>query len=155
MKKIILSAVFAGFLVFGSGLFFNNLNSVTVYAQESGNEAKDPEAYSDFEGIIPSGNVNGASDATKALSKRIETGRVSLADIFIIIVKMIDLVTKLAGTVAVLFLIYGGYQYMIGSISDDKEGAKKTIQYAIMGLILTFMAYLIVNIVRVQFLGGA
>ena len=148
MKKIILSAIFAGFLVFNGSVFFNNTNSFTAYAEE-----KNPEAYSDFEGIIPSAKGN-ASDATKKLSKRIKTGKVSFADIFIIIVKMIDLVTKLAGTIAVLFLIYGGYQYMIGSISDDKEGAKKTIQYAIMGLIVTFMAYLIVNLVKVQFLGG-
>jgi len=71
----------------------------------------------------------------------------------IILVKMIDLITKLAGTIAVLFLIYGGYQYMIGGITDDKEGAKKTIQYAVMGLIVTFLAYVIVNLVQTQFLG--
>lgn len=149
MKKLILSAIFAGFLVFSGGLIPVNNNSTTVYAEENADSSK----YSDFEGIIPSAK-NGAKDATKKLSKRIQNGQVNMGDIIIIIIKMIDLVTKLAGTVAVLFLIYGGYQYMIGSISDDKEGAKKTIQYAIIGLIITFMAYLIVNLVKVQFLGG-
>jgi type IV secretory pathway VirB2 component (pilin) len=149
MKKYLLSAIFAGFLVFGGVILPNSLDlqldSQIVYAQDYS------EIYSDFEGIIPS--EKGASDATKALSHRIKTGQVGLADIIIIIVKMIDLITKLAGTIAVLMLIYGGYQYMIGSISDDKEGAKKTIQYAIMGLVVTFLAYVIVNLVQTQFLG--
>ena len=144
MKKIILSAIFAGFLIFG-GI---STNSNIIYA------ADNPTEYTDFDGIIPSGEGSNVSIATKELSRKIKTGQVNMGDIIIIIIKMIDLVTKLAGTIAVLFLIYGGYQYMIGSISDDKEGAKKTIQYAFMGLIVTFMAYLIVNLVKVQFLGG-
>jgi len=151
MKKNILASIFAGFLVFGGGLIFPNLeNNQVVYANPSEDSAK----YSDFEGIIPSGNVPGVSEKTKALSSRIKRGQVTLGDTVLILVKMIDLVTKLAGTIAVLMLIYGGYQYMIGGISDDKEGAKKTIQYAIMGLIVTFLAYVIVNMVKVQFLGS-
>jgi len=148
MKKHILAAIFAGFLVFGGGIIQNSdLNKTQiVYA-----EGVDSGEYSDFEGVIPS--ENGASEATKALSHRIKTGQVGLGDIVIILVKMIDLITKLAGTIAVLFLIYGGYQYMIGGITDDKEGAKKTIQYAVMGLIVTFLAYVIVNLVQTQFLG--
>jgi len=145
MKKHILAAIFAGFLVFGGGVMPNSNNLQIVHAQVDSGE------YSDFEGVIPS--ENGASEATKALSHRIKTGQVGLGDIVIILVKMIDLITKLAGTIAVLFLIYGGYQYMIGGISDDKEGAKKTIQYAVMGLIVTFLAYVIVNLVQTQFLG--
>ena len=153
MKKYLLSAIFAGFLVFGGELALPNFaNQSIVYAQKDKKDTNEDKIYSDFEGIIPS--EEGASEATKDLSHRIKTGQVKLGDIVIIIVKMIDLVTKLAGTIAVLFLIYGGYQYMIGSISDDKESAKKTIQYAIMGLIVTFLAYVIVNLVQVQFLGG-
>ncbi len=149
MKKYLLSAIFAGFLVFGGGVLPNFTNQQIAYATQENEKSGD---YSDFKGIIPS--KEGASEATKALSHRIKTGQVKLGDILIIIVKMIDLVTKFAGTIAVLFLIYGGYQYMIGSISDDKESAKKTIQYAVMGLIVTFLAYVIVNLVQVQFLGG-
>lgn len=146
MKKTILAAIFAGFLVFGGGALPNIKNTQVAYAQD------DSSNYSDFEGVIPSGE--NASAKTKELSERIKRGQVTLADIVVVIVKMIDLVTKLAGTVAVIFLIYGGYQYMIGGISDDKEGAKNTIKYAIMGLIVTFLAYVIVNLVKVQFLGG-
>jgi hypothetical protein len=147
MKKYILSAIFAGFLVFGGEFIHVNNNSHIVYANNDSSE------YSDFKGIIPS-SKNNASDATKKLSKRIKNGQVNLGDVIIVITKTIDFITKIAGTIAVVFLIYGGYQYMLGSISDDKEGAKKTIQYAIIGLIVAFMAYLIVNLVKVQFLGG-
>ncbi len=146
MKKNILAIIFAGFLVFNGGVLPQILTSSITYADTT--TAGD---YSDFEGIIPS--ENGATDATKALSHRIKTGQVKLGDIVIIIIKMIDLATKLAGTIAVLALIYGGYQYMVGSISDNKEDAKKTIMYAVGGLIVTFLAYVIVNLIQVQFLG--
>lgn len=144
MKKIILAAIFAGFLVFG-GVSFMNSNNLkiidTTYAQ----------GEADFEGIIPS--TDNKDPKIKDLAVKIQQGRVEIGDVFYMFIKLIDLVTKLAGTIAVLFLIYGGYQYMLGSVTDDKEGAKKTIKYAIMGIVVTFMAYLIVNIVKVQFLG--
>ena len=120
MKKHILASIFTGFLVFGGGIIPTTQNSQIVYAQN-----EKTSEYSDFEGIIPSGNVSGVSEKTKELSSRIKRGQVTLGDTVLILVKMIDLVTKLAGTIAVLMLIYGGYQYMIGGISDDKEGAKK------------------------------
>lgn len=146
MKKILLPLLLAGFFMFGGTFDIVPNPSQLAFAQGS-------ETYSDFEGIIPSETGPNVSEETKDLSERIKRGDVHLVDIFIILVKMIDLVTKLAGTIAVLFLIYGGYQYMLGGLTDDKEGAKKTIQYAITGLIVTFMAYVIVNLVTVQFLG--
>ena len=150
MKKHLLSAIFAGIMIISSGTLSNYfLNKEVVYAADM-NDTNAGE-YSDFQGVIPS--EKGASESTKNLSRRIKNGQVKLSDVIVIIVKFIDLVTKFAGTLAVIFLIYGGYQYMIGSISDDKESAKKTIQYAIMGLIVTFLAYVIVNLVKVQFLG--
>ncbi|NJP03979.1 hypothetical protein HC823_01815 [Candidatus Gracilibacteria bacterium] len=86
--------------------------------------------------------------------KAFATGNLHLDDVFWVIIKLIDLVSKIAGSVAVLFLLYGGIQLMISGISDDKESAKNTIKYALMGLVVTFMAWLIVKLVETQMLGA-
>jgi uncharacterized membrane protein YqhA len=106
---------------------------------------------SDFDGIIPSRNTS--DKAILDLADRVETGTLHVTDILYFIVKLIDLVSGLAGTLCVLMLLYGGFQYMISGLNDDKESAKKTIRYAITGLVVSFLAYLIVNILFVQFTG--
>lgn len=58
-----------------------------------------------------------------------------------------------AGAVAVLFLIIGGFRYVVSAGSADQvEGAKKTILYAILGLIVIFIAYVLVKLIQ-QYLG--
>lgn len=106
---------------------------------------------SDFDGVIPSRDTE--DEAILSLAGRVETGTLHVTDILYFIVKLIDLVSGLAGTLCVLMLLYGGFQYMMSGLNDDKESAKKTIRYAIMGLIVSFLAYLIVNLLFVQFTG--
>ncbi len=109
------------------------------------------QVRSDFDGVIPSRDTE--DEAILSLADRVETGALHVTDILYFIVKLIDLVSGLAGTLCVLMLLYGGFQYMMSGLNDDKESAKKTIRYAIMGLIVSFLAYLIVNLLFVQFTG--
>ena len=104
-----------------------------------------------FDGIIPTTGTG--DEAVTGLARRIQTGTVEVGDVLYFIVKLIDLVSILAGSVCLLMLLYGGYQYMISGLNDDKESAKKTFRYAITGFVLTFLAYLIVNLVFSQFTG--
>jgi NADH:ubiquinone oxidoreductase subunit 6 (subunit J) len=54
-----------------------------------------------------------------------------------------------AGAVAVLFLIIGGFRYVVSAGNPDQvEGAKKTILYAILGLIVIFVAYVLVTLLQ-------
>jgi len=48
--------------------------------------------------------------------------------------------------IAVLFVIWGGAQYMT-SVGDENrmEGGKKTVTYALMGLVVAALAYGIIN----------
>ncbi len=50
--------------------------------------------------------------------------------------------------IAVLFIIWGGVQYLT-SIGDESrmESGKKTVTYALMGLVIAALAYAIVNII--------
>jgi hypothetical protein len=105
----------------------------------------------DLDGVIPSGNSE--NEALNTLADRVELGELEIKDVLFFVVKLIDLVSALAGTLCVIMLLYGGFQYMISGLNDDKESAKKTLRYAITGLIITFLAYLIINLVFTQFTG--
>jgi hypothetical protein len=67
---------------------------------------------------------------------------------------LIEILIVLAGGISVLFIVIGGYQYMIGSITDDKEAGKKTIAYALGGFAVSVLAWTIVNFVQVWLTGG-
>jgi len=68
---------------------------------------------------------------------------------------LLDIITKvsntlllLVGIVAVLFLIIGGFQYIISAGNPETVNkAKTTILYAIIGLIVTLIAWAIVSFV--------
>lgn len=54
-----------------------------------------------------------------------------------------------AAAVAVLFLIIGGFRYVVSTGNPDQvESAKKTILYAILGLIIIFVAYVLVTLLQ-------
>lgn len=61
---------------------------------------------------------------------------------------IVDMAIAFSGAVAVFFIVWGGIQY-IRSGGDPKqaEGARHTITYAIIGLIVVLMAYFILSIV--------
>ncbi len=54
-----------------------------------------------------------------------------------------------AGAVAVLFLIIGGFRYIVSTGNEQQvAGAKNTILYAILGLIIIFIAFVLVKSVQ-------
>ena len=54
----------------------------------------------------------------------------------------------IAGIIAVVVLIVGGFQYASAAGNEDQvENAKKTITYAIIGLVIVAAALLVVNTV--------
>ncbi len=68
-----------------------------------------------------------------------------------LLVTVINALLLFAGAIAVLFLIIGGFRYIISSGSPEQvEGAKKTILYALLGLIIIFIAYILVQVVQTQ-----
>lgn len=91
--------------------------------------------------IIDPNSARGGSD----MAKKITDGTVELNDIPIILLDFIDLVSKWAGTIAVIMLVFGGLKLIASGITEDKEGAKNTIKWALIGLIVALCAWLIVN----------
>lgn len=53
----------------------------------------------------------------------------------------------IAGLISVLMIIVGAYYYIAGGISEDKEKGKNVIKFALGGLVLTTLAWIIVNFI--------
>lgn len=54
-----------------------------------------------------------------------------------------------SGTVAMVFIIYAGIKYLTsGGDPKQVEGAKKTLTYAIIGLIVVLSAFFIINFIE-------
>lgn len=62
----------------------------------------------------------------------------------------------LVGAISVIMLIVGGLRYVVsGGDSTAVQGAKNTILYAIVGIIVAILAYAAVSFVISSFSGGA
>jgi len=82
------------------------------------------------------------------LSCGIKTGDIHLWMIPYYIARIIEFLIAIAGLVSVFFTILGGYFYAWGGLTEDKEKGKKTVMYALIGLALASLAWIIVNIVQ-------
>ncbi len=68
--------------------------------------------------------------------------------------KITNTVLYAVGIISVIMLIYGGLRYVVsGGDSKKVTDAKNTIMYAIVGLIISILAYAIVNFV-INAVGG-
>lgn len=79
----------------------------------------------------------------------IQKGRVRLYMIPYFITYLVEFLLGIAGLVAVLFVIVGGYKYVVGGLVEDKEGGKKVIQNALIGLIVALSAWMVVNFIQI------
>src|SRR3990170_3903023 len=90
--------------------------------------------------VLPSDTGEGS------LGDKIKSGDLHLSDIPAFISYFIEMAIILAGIVAFLMIIVGGYQYIIGGVySEMREQGKNTLTYAITGFVLAMLAYGIVN----------
>ena len=65
---------------------------------------------------------------------------------------IINLILLITGIIAVLFLIVGGFRYIISAGSTDQaESAKKTIFNSIIGLVVVLLSYTIVRVIFTTF----
>lgn len=72
--------------------------------------------------------------------------------ITIIVLNVIEIALNLIGYIAVGFILYGGFMYMIAAGSADKiVSAKKMILNAIIGLIISFFSVVIVQLIVSRF----
>lgn len=75
-------------------------------------------------------------------------GVATLDCIFPLLATLIYWALIFAGSVAAIFIIFGGMKFIFSG-GDPKalDGAKKTITYAIAGIVLILLSFLIINII--------
>ena len=62
--------------------------------------------------------------------------------------KITNTIIFLVGAIAVIMLIIGGVRYVVSAGSDEAvKGAKNTILYAIIGIVVALLAYAAVNFI--------
>ena len=70
------------------------------------------------------------------------------SDLGPILQNVINWILGIAGLLAVLMLVIGGVRYVISAGNPTQtEGAKKTIIYALVGIVVIILAYVLVNTV--------
>lgn len=76
-----------------------------------------------------------------------QTGKLEASCVPSFIGHLVQLVVGLVGTIFVINVMIGGYQYAIGALGGDDGKGKERIYWSIIGLIVTSCAYLIIDLV--------
>ncbi len=77
----------------------------------------------------------------------INTGRITFGMLPYFITYIANFLLSLGGIIAVLFIVIGGYNYIWGGITDQKEKGKKTILHALMGLLVGILSWVVVQVI--------
>lgn len=93
----------------------------------------------DLKGGAP-GNIN------NILGCGIKTGNIKLYMVPYYIRSILEFVIGISGLVCVGAIVFGGYWYLFAGVSEDKEKGKKAILYGLVGMVLTLVAWAVVNI---------
>ena len=91
-------------------------------------------------------DIGGRGGYCIGLAEMIRTGNIHLWNIPCYIKFFTQTLVGIAGTLAVIFVMIGGYRYVVGR-DEDKDKAKKTITYALIGLAVSLLAWIIIDLV--------
>ncbi len=102
--------------------------------------------------------LRGKSEEDRAISQNlnevlgcaIKYGLVQLWMFPFFLVQLLEFLVALAGMLCMFFIVLGGYHYIYGGITDEKEKGKKTVMYAIMGFIVVLVSWIVINIIETQ-----
>lgn len=77
-------------------------------------------------------------------------------DLGTLIVNIVTILLVVAGSIAVIFLIIGGFRYVTASGNEEQtEAAKKTMTGAIIGLAVILLSFAIIRIISTILLTGS
>ena len=102
---------------------------------------------------VPQAPAHAVVDIKKSVTGGFEAAggskKASLTDSIKLVVNVLLFI---AGTIAVIMIILGGIRYVLSNgDSSQITGAKNTVLYSVIGLVVALLAYAIVNFVVTQF----
>lgn len=101
-----------------------------------------------FKEYISKNADNKSDKRDEVLACAIKTGRVHFFMLPFFAVYMIEFLLGIAGLLAVLMITFGGFKYVTGGLTQDKESGKKLIIQSLEGLAIALSAWIIVNLVQ-------
>lgn len=115
----------------------------TVEAGKCSSAVKPNFLYKDKNGDS-TGQIFTESDV---LGCGIKTGTIKLWMVPYYIRYILQFIIGISGLVAVGGIVYGGYLYLFAGVSSEKDQGKKAIQYGLIGMVMTLVAWAFVNII--------
>ena len=100
------------------------------------------------------GKDNWNTTGGQYLACGIKTGLIKMWMVPFYIRFMLEFVIQISGLACVAATVYGGFLYLFAGVSEDKDKGKKSITYGVIGMVITFLAWAIVNIF-IMFVSGA
>jgi len=99
--------------------------------------------------ILPgdNSNIGGYGDVCIGLAGMIREGTITLRQIPCFVKFFSQTLIALAGSLSVIFVMIGGYRYSLEGSDDSRAEAKRTITYALLGLAVSLLAWILVDIV--------
>ena len=91
-------------------------------------------------------DLGGYGDLCIGLASDIREGNVSLRQLPCFIKYFSQTLAGIAGSISVVFVMIGGYTYVFAG-EEKHEEAKKTIFHALIGLTISLMAWVLVDVV--------
>lgn len=97
---------------------------------------------------------NSGLDGTKDFfACAVKTGYIKMWMLPFFIAWILEFIINLAGLISILMIMIGAYYYIAGGLTDDKEKGKTIIKYAIGGLVLTMLSWVIVQVLLLAVTG--
>ena len=82
-------------------------------------------------------------------------GPAGVASLGALITQAVQLMLLIVASIAVIFLMWGGYKYVVSRGNEETaEAAKKTMSSAVWGLVIIVMAYAIISVIAAILLRG-
>ncbi|MDD3285828.1 MAG: hypothetical protein PHG95_04340 [Patescibacteria group bacterium] len=98
--------------------------------------------------LAQSTSIVDTTGTTASGTNKYNTGDYTLDDIVMIAIRASRWILGIVGSLALLMFVYGGFMFLISSGSSDKISKAKTILVAaVVGLIIVFGSYLIIQFV--------
>ena len=95
------------------------------------------------------GGKSRRENISDALGCAIKTGNIHLFMVPFFITMLTQFLLSISGVISVLFIVLGGFKYAVGGLIEDKESGKKYIQYALLGLVVSLGAWMVVNFIMI------
>jgi hypothetical protein len=141
MFKKVISAFFISLMMFGVLSFFVMVLGGLIIG-DGGNDGPTTTTS----GSTGCGTLEGQFD--KLGGKNVVSGVPKYCTVFAAFTKFFNVASSVAGIVAVLLIVIGGFQYMTAAGNEKQaESGKNTLIYSVIGLVIIIMAASIVNIV--------